>query len=247
VPRRRLTRVVLGLVIALVLVGGGLGVAVAGGWLLHDTAKPASVSSAVTHLRTSGAKGGVFVYVTRGSEALNAFVKARHVYPLRTALTIVPAACGQRLTWAALEGRSTTWTLCRTSRGFELRAETEVHQFFGGTDRTRYACTDALLGPSGRLYRCRSAHGHENGEIHALGREELTVGGRRLAALHVQTVGQVAGGDSGTETTDWWLEPKTGLPLRLAFTSRTSRPLHIGSARYSERADLRLVSTSPRR
>jgi hypothetical protein len=240
-------RVVLGLVIALVLVGGGLGVAVAGGWLLHDTAKPASVSGAVTRLRTSGAKGGVFVYATRGSEALNAFVKARHVYPPRSALTIVPAACGERLTWSALEGRSTTWTLCRTSRGLELRAETEVHRFFGQTDRTRYACTGALLGPGGRVYRCRSERGHERGEIHAFGREELSVGGRRVAALHVQTVGEVAGGDNGTETTDWWLEPKTGLPLRLSFASRTSRPLRIGSAHYSERADLRLVSTSPRR
>jgi len=237
----------LGIVVALVLVGGGLGAAVAGGWLLHDNATPASVSSAVTRLRTSGAKGGVFVYATRGSEALDAFVKARHVYPPRTAMTVVSAGCGRRLTWSALEGRSTTWTLCRTPRGFELRAETEVHRFFGQTDRTRYACTGALLGPGGRLYRCRSAHGHEDGEIHDLGREQLVVEGRGLTAIHVQTVGKVAGGDSGTETTDWWLEPKTGLPLRIAFASRTKRPLRIGTARYSERADLRLVSTNPRR
>jgi len=240
-------RVVLGLVIALVLVGGGLGVAVAGGWLLHDSAKPASVSREVARLRTSGSKGAVYVYATRGSESINAFVKARHIYPLRTAMTIVSASCGRRLTWAALEGRRTTWLLCRTPHGLELRAETEVHQFFGQSDRTTYACTGALLAPEGATYRCRSAHGHEVGEVHAIGREQVSVDGRRLAALHVRTVGNVGGGDSGMETTDWWLEPQTGLPLRLTFESRTSRPLKVGRARYRERADLRLVSTSPRR
>jgi hypothetical protein len=238
---------VLGTVIALVLVGGGIGVAVAGGWLLHDSAKPASVSAEVARLRTSGAKGVVYVYATRGSESIDAFVSARHLYPLRTAVTIVPAACGHRLTWAALEGRRTMWLVCSTARGPELRAETEVHQFFGQSDRTTYACTGVLLAPGGATYRCRSKRGHETGEIRAVGREQVSVAGRTLSALHVRTVGKVSGGDSGTETTDWWLEPKTGLPLRLAFVSRTSRPLKVGRAHYRESVDLRLVSTSPRR
>lgn len=240
-------RVVLGFVIALVLVGGGLGVAVAGGWLLHDSAKPASVSGEVARLRSSGANGAVYVYATRGSESINAFVRARHVYPPRTAMTIVPASCGHRLTWAALEGRRTTWLLCRTARGLELRTETEVHRFFGQSDRTTYACAGVLLAAEAATYRCRSKHGRESGEIHAIGREQVSVAGHSLPALHVRTVGKVAGGDSGTETTDWWLQPGTGLPLRLAFASQTSRPLKVGRARYRERADLRLVSTSPRR
>lgn len=244
-PQRRLTRVVLGLVIALVLVGGGLGAAVAGGWLLHDTAKPASVSSVVARLRTSGGKGAVYVYATRGSESINAFVSARHVYPLRTAVTIVPASCGHRLTWAALEGRRTTWLLCRTGRGLELRAETEVHKFFGQSDRTTYSCTGAVLGAHDATYTCRSSRGSESGWVFALGHESVAVGGRSLEALNVRTVGRVKGGDSGTEVTDWWFDAN-GLPLRIGFTSRTSRPLKVGRAHYRESADLRLVSTTPR-
>jgi hypothetical protein len=240
-------RLILGLVIALVLVGGGLGVAVAGGWLLHDSAKPASVSGAVTRLRTSGAKGAVFVYATRGTESLNAFVSARHFYPVRTAVTVIASACGERLTWTALEGRSTSWTLCRSGKGLELRSEVEVHSFFGRRDRTAYSCTGALLEHRGGAFRCRSARGRVDGEMRSLGTEQITVGGRRLGALHVREIARVAGSDGGRETTDWWLEPGTGLPLRLAFTSRTSRPLKVGRAHYRERVDLRLVSTSPRR
>ena len=239
-------RVLLGLVIALVLVGGGLGVAVAGGWLLHDTAKPASVSGALARLRATGGKGAVYVYATTGSESVNAFVTARHVYPARTAITVVPVACGHRLTWAALEGRSNVWTLCRGTTGLEFRSEVEVHRFFGRSDRTTYACIGAVLALNGS-FRCRSARGHETGRVEALGKEELAVAGRRYSVVHVRTVARVAGGDTGIETTEWWLDTKTGLPLRLDFSSRTSRPLRVGRARYREQADLRLVSTKPQR
>jgi hypothetical protein len=234
-------RLILGFVIALVLVGGGLGVAVAGGWLLHDSARPTKVADVVSRLRTSGSKGQVYVYATSGREKVNAFVSATHVYPRRTAVTIVRVACGERLTWDALEGRSNTWVLCRTPHGFEHRSEVEAHRFFGQSDRTTYACTGAVLGPGGKTFNCRSAAGRENGTIRVIAREKLPLG----AALHVQTVGHVSGGDSGAETTDWWLA-ESGLPLRLAFASKTSRKIQVGRAHYSERADLRLVSTTPR-
>src|SRR5262249_18708899 len=136
---------------------------------------------------------------------------------------------------------------CRTARGLELRAESEVHQFFGQSDRTTYACTGALLVPGGATFRCRSKHDRERGEIHTIGREQISVGRHSLAALHVRTVGRLSGEDSGKETPAWCPAQQTGLPLRLAFASHTSRPLKLGRAHYRERADLRLVSTSPRR
>jgi hypothetical protein len=242
--------------VALLLLAAARAAAAAADRLLfQDTAKPASVAAAVAQFRRGGASGrgaGVYVYATKGGESVHAFVSAHHVYPARTSLIVARVKCGIRLHWAALEGRSTTWTVCRTSLGFELRVSDEVHRFFGQTDRTVYTCAGAVLGATSgaggdRPFRCRSAHGYENGRVHVFGRARLLIGGRQVAALHVRTAGRVGGGDTGSEVVDWWLQPDSGLPLRLDLISRTSRPLTIGRARYREDAVLRLVATSPLR
>ncbi len=253
-PLRRPRRLVVAILLGAVVVAAGLAAAVAGGLLLHDTAKPASVAAAVMHFRGSGATGGggVYVYATRGEESVRAVVSAHHVYPVRTGITAVPTVCGVRLRWEALQGRSTTWTFCHTRLGLELRVSAETHRFFGQNDQTIYTCSGAVLEPAAgesgdRPFRCRSGRGRETGRLRVFGREQVRVGAHAMTALHVQTVGRVEGGDSGTETVDWWLEPGSGLPLRLVVASRTSRPLPIGRARYREDAVLRLVSTIPRR
>jgi hypothetical protein len=252
-PRRRGSRLVVGLLIGAVVIGGALGGAVAGGLLLHDTARPSSVAAAVARFRSgTEGTGGVYVYATRGGEWVKSLVSAHHVYPGKTGITVLQTGCGLRLHWEPLQGRSTTWTLCRTRLGLELRSSDETHRFFGQDDRTTYACAGAVLEPvegqSGdRSFRCLSASDHESGRIHVSGRGRLRIGGRSVPSLHVSAVGRVGGRDAGTEKIEWWLEPKSGLPLRLVITSRTSRPLPIGRAHYREDATLQLVSTSPRR
>lgn len=245
----------MGLLLGTLAVAAGAAAILGGRLLLRDSSKPVPVAAAVAALRrgaTASRAGGVYVYATSGGESISAFVHGRHAYPDRTGLAVVPTACGSRLQWDALQGRSTVWTLCRTRLGLEVRAEVETHRFFGRDDRTRYACTGELLGTVGgktgmRSYVCRSARGRQTGQVRFLGRVRVRVGGRTLPALHVRTVGRVTGGDAGTETVDWWLAPTGGPPLRLVLRSRTSRPLPLGRAHYRENADLRLVSTTPRR
>lgn len=168
---------------------------------------------------------------------MNAIVSARHVYPARTGLTAVPTACGVRLHWQALQGRSTTWTLCHTRLGLELRVSAETHRFFGQNDRTTYTYSGVVLAAvtgesSDRTFVCRSDRGRESGRLDVFGREEVEVGGHAVTA--VRTVGRVEGGDSGAETVEWWLRRGSGLPVRLVLTSKTSRPLPVGRARYAE-------------
>ena len=209
-----------------------LGAAWAFGWLFTDTARPAAAGSVLARFRTGDphprALDGVYRYRTRGGESLDVVGGKRHRYPATTTITVVEVACGVRLRWDALAGRSTTWTLCTGGSSPTLRGVDEVHTFFGQTDRTDYACRPL---DGGSRFDCRSQHGGESGSESAAG----------YAAV-------VAGAARGAERVAWSFEPGTALPVTLAVSSRTSRsePL-IGRAHYREDATLRLVSTTPER
>jgi hypothetical protein len=133
--------------------------------------------------------------------------------------------------------------LCRSARGIVEQSSEEVHDFFGKVDRTSYRCTNARS-----TFTCVSQHGRELGVAVDLGRETITVGDTRVDAVHVRTTAQISGGDRGTETVEWWFAPNRAAPVRIAFSSRTSRkePI-IGAAHYRERAELRLASLEPLR
>jgi hypothetical protein len=118
-----------------------------------------------------------------------------------------------------------------------------VHNFFGKVDRTSYRCVNARS-----TFICVSPHGRELGVAVDLGRETIAVGDKRVDSAHIRTTAQISAGDRGTETVDWWLAPNTAAPVRIAFSSRTSRkePV-IGAAHYSEHAVLQLASLEPLR
>jgi len=247
-----------GLVVAAAVFAGGLAAAWVAGLLFPDTARPASVEDALRQFRARDphpAKlDGVYLYATQGEESLDVLGGARHPYPATTTVTVVEVPCGVRLDWSALEGRSTTWTLCTTARADELQQLEEVHSFFGSTDQTLYSCTGTVLRPAQAAIgetsplRCRSQHDTQEGQVRVVGRTQVDVGGVSVNAFRIRTTAHVTGGDRGTETVDWWLGARGELPLELVVSSETSRPVPvIGRAHYRERATLRLVSTTPLR
>ena len=225
------------------MVSGGLAAAWAGGLILHDSARPASVKEALRRFRARDARpgpaDGVYLYATAGSESVDALGGARHVYPATTTVTAISTGCGVELRWASLEDRSTTWLLCGDR--LDLVGSTEVHRFFGQRDRTAYRCTGSVLRPAAASasFRCRSGSGVENGRV-------LLVGQAR-GELHVRTEGRVTGGDRGAETVDWWLARGSAIPTRITLTSRTSRKVFLGRVHYREDVDLRLSSAGPLR
>ncbi len=246
--RRR--RLAAGLVLA-AAIATGLGAAWAGGLLFTDTARPASVESALQRFRASDprphALDGVYTYATRGEESLDVLGGTRHPYPATTTITVVEVPCGVRLRWDALAGRSTTWTLCTRAPGPKLRALDEVHSFFGRHDSTAYVCAPPANGSTGSFH-CRSRHDVQTGEEIGAPPVRIDVGGQPVQTQRYRTVGRVTGTDRGTETTEWWLDSHSGLPVELVVSNRTSRPEPlIGLARYREDVTLRLVSTTPLR
>jgi hypothetical protein len=236
-------RLLVGVALGSVVVSGGLAAAWAGGLILHDSSRPASVEEALRRFRaidpSPGPRDGVYLYATAGSESVDALGGASHVYPATTTVTAISRQCGFELRWASLEDRSTTWLLCGDR--LDLVGSTEVHRFFGRRDRTAYRCTGSVLRPATApaSFRCRSGSGLENGRV--------VVVGRARGRLHVRTEGRVTGGDRGVETVDWWLVPGSAIPTRITLTSRTSRKVFLGRVHYREDVDLRLGSVQPLR
>jgi hypothetical protein len=237
------------------VIAGGVAVAIASGLLLNDRATPVSIQDVLERFhegeRGSGELDGVYLYTTHGEESVDALGGATHRYPKKTTITLASVPCGMRLLWEPFEERSVTWRLCATGAGIEL-AEWEVaHEFFGQGDRTGYTCSESVLVPADDAdespLSCLSDRGQQEGETRVLGVEAVAVGRSRLEAVHVRTVGQVTGGDGGTETTEWWLDERSGLPLRIVLSNSTSRSVLIGKVHYREHADLRLRSTKPLR
>lgn len=202
----------------------------------------------------AGARDGVYVYVTQGSESVDALGGTTHRYPPRTSITSVGVKCGVRLRWQPLEERSATWTLCRTPRGVELLGFRVSHRFFGQGDTTAYACAGSLLlaarEPAGASspFHCRSSRGRETGNSRVVAFQTVSVAARPLRSVHVRTTATVSGGDHGTEITDWWFAVHNGLVLGIDLRNRTGRDLPIvGTVHYREDATLRLLSTTPLR
>ena len=238
-PRRRL---LIGAVLVVAAVAAGLVAAIASGLLLRDRSRPASVAAALRLFRQDdphpAGADGVYLYDTSGDETLRALSGPTHRYPATTTITLTRAGCGVRLRWQPLAARSTTWVLCRSPNGIVVRANDEVHTFFGVTDRTDYTCGGAW--PS---FSCRAADGSERGVARTLGGGEVTIGDAQVAATHVRTVADVAGDNHGTEIVDWWIAPAVPVPVRIVLTSRTSRRVAVvGTVHYREHAVLRLAS-----
>ena len=238
-PRRRL---LIGAALLGAAVAAGLVAAVAGGLLLRDKSQPASVAAALRLFRREdphpAGADGVYLYDTTGTESLRVLTGPTHHYPATTTIALTRTACGVRLRWQPLAERSTTWVLCPSSRGIVLRANDEVHTFYGTTDRTDYTCTGAW--PS---FACSAPDGRERDDGVIVGRSVATIGDTQVEATHVRTVAKVAGDNHGTEVIDWWIAGAVPVPVRIVLSSRTSRHVAVlGTVHYREHAVLRLAS-----
>jgi hypothetical protein len=256
--RRRVLAVV-------VVAAGALALAGVGTWYfaLRDVAEPASVEEAVTTFREETETGpaapspvpeGVYVYETDGFERTDALTGVTHRYPARSTITVTADACGVRMRWDVLEGRSTTWVFCVEPGGsWETASQDERHTFFGRTERTTYECVDTPFRPAGDVARaafdvsCSTGSAEERGAVRVVGRERLSVGPRPIETVHLRKTTTFTGEIRGTATHDVWLARATGVPVRIVMASETTNDSAVGDVHYDEAVSLRLHSLVPRR
>lgn len=254
-PARRRTVVVA----LLALTGVGAVAVVSWRLVLRDSAEPASISEALERYRSLAGSGdtpipvGVYVYDTAGFESIDALGGARHTYPPTSTISVTPAPCGAELRWDVLKGRHNTWLLCGSGDALGLDESSETHRFFGRADTTAWECAGTPWLPRDRspgsraALSCRSADTAMTGEVTVVGSEAVTVAGTEVAALRVRVRAVEDGEARGPLSEERWLEPETGLPLRISYRVRTENASPLGDVTFEERYDLRLRSLEPRR
>ena len=148
------------------------------------------------------------------------------------------SALRARLHWAALSGRSTTWTFCRPAPGIALVSSNERHSFFGQHDHTVYSCSSPGSsrpdsGGEARLSRSAAPRkAWEIGEMRMLGRGTIQVGdsqrsgaSRAQLAHHPWRQQRCTRRSTGGSTPPTRYRPRRHAQPHRPFDLRRQRPL----------------------
>lgn len=83
------------------------------------------------------------------------------------------------------------------------------------------------------------------GPVTFLGVEDLDVGGRTVTTRHVRQARTLSGAQTGTTTTDSWIDVDSGLPVRMERTADIASDSPVGSVSYTESGWWQLTSLTP--
>ena len=255
---RRRTRIIVGsgLAVIALIVASVIGVRM---WL---TAEPGEVGvdETVETFREQAADevvietpvDGVYVYDTSGMEQVDVLGGDSHEYPAETAMTVTTEGCGVRMTWAPLDGRSETMSVCRRDGGIALRESTTVHSFFRQTAETVYSCDASVwwAPPEGITEwdgQCTSPERTTHRVARVVSTDSLVIDGEARDAVHVRYTDTLTGTSTGTVTGELWLDRRTGLILRQRTKVDSRNDTVVGEVVFVEELELTLRSVEPLR
>ena len=257
--------------VVLVLVGGGAVVL----RLQNRGPDRASVSGAVDRFRTSSTvatstrlwrpRAGVYVYSGTGSESLSFLGTHQTQGPTEPGtVTLRPNGCWQfRIDYNSFH--SQTWDRCSTRTKLVEAGEPPTNDSTSSRSRPPSTASPSARRPSwsptcpprpvpsapvhctGRSQTTKSTS-TQTGTATYVGRESVTVGSARVAALHTRQDLRLSGDQTGEVHIDIWFAAADGLPLSEshAITVVSGAPAPINHVTYTELGSWHLTSLTPR-
>ena len=194
---------------------------------------------------------GVYSYRTTGGESLSLPGMARS-FPPTTSMIVTGGNCAT-VSWVPLTQHTETTTECPGPGGGFVAPRIVTQESIAGTDTTStLACpaTAYLLPPTatpGQKWAatCSLQSPAEKVELagEPLGQSAMTIAGRAVTVEHTRFTLSFDGSQAGTNPTDFWIVPSTGLVVQekedVAVTS--------GGVHYSENMLSTLTSLRPLR
>ncbi|MHB1518685.1 MAG: hypothetical protein ACYCVN_04745 [Acidimicrobiales bacterium] len=215
---------------------------------LYRREQPASGVRSGTGLPVAG----VYRYRTTGGEQLSVGAINR-AFPPTTEMIVTDATCST-MKWEPLVQHMEGVVVCPAVGGGTTLSAALSQETIAGTQTT-----ESILCPRGTFFLpphpavgerwtdvCQSAHQRVDLVGQVLGSSSVAVGKRLLPALHTRIALTFSGSETGTNPTDYWLSPGSGLVLRQRESvdlSQQAGPL--GEVRYTESMAISLDSTTP--
>ncbi|HWD54776.1 MAG TPA: hypothetical protein VG346_06620 [Acidimicrobiales bacterium] len=194
---------------------------------------------------------GVYTYRTTGGESLSLMGVARS-FPATTSMIVQGGSCAT-ISWVPITEHTETTTVCPSANGGFGVPRLVTNESIAGSDTTstvecpatayllpayattgqKWSATCALQSPTERVMLA--------GE--ALGRTTITVGGHAVTVEHTRFTLTFDGGQAGTNPTDFWIVPSSGLIVQ----EKEEVGVTAGGVRYSENMLSTLTSLKPAR
>ncbi len=194
---------------------------------------------------------GVYNYRTSGFERLSVAGISRS-FPSSSEVVVTDASCAT-VRWVPFEQHMEGLVECSGRNGAVRMVSALSDEEIAGVRTTEVIdCpAGAYFLPSRPVRGERwSATCHTGGQAVAftgriLGWSTIAVRGRQEPALHTQLTFTFRGGESGSNPTDYWVSPATGLILReQEAVDLSQRTGPLGSVRYHEQMAITLTSLS---
>jgi hypothetical protein len=198
---------------------------------------------------------GVYTYRTTGYEEVS-LGGARHDYPEQShAVARRGAGCAWTFELTVLKEHVEKSTHCSAPGRFSTSEEAYYVEFYGQKEGSIYRCDPPMVvsetgdGPgTKRTTTCRGDDGGQaTNTTTLLGRERLTIGGTAVDALHLLGEAVISGRAEGTNRSEFWIHPDTGLLLKSVRTSQTRAKAYGTTVDHREEASFLLENLQPRR
>jgi hypothetical protein len=205
----------------------------------------------LTSLRNHLPPPGVYTYNTTGGEGLSLMGVAR-AFPSSTSMIVTDGRCAT-VSWVPITQHTEATSVCSGADGALTVPRLVTTESIASTDTTSTVdCppTAYLLPPAAQTgahwaAECSLLSPAEKvgfrGEV--LGRSTMPVGGTTVAVEHTRFVLTYNGSESGTNPTDVWVVPSTGLIVR----EKEQVGVNSGGVRYTENMEATLAGLAPAR
>ena len=194
---------------------------------------------------------GVYTYRTTGGESLNLVGVARS-FPASTSMIVSDARCAT-VSWVPITQHMEATTVCNAPNGALTVPKLVTDESIAGstTTSTINCPSSAYLLPAearpGQRWgvTCSLASPAEKVELAGrdVGRTTLVVGGRAVSVTHTRLMLTFNGTEQGTNPTDFWIVPSSGLIVR----EQERVDMTQGGVHYTENMATTLTRLDPAR